>query len=197
MARFPYLRAGGSAAFHRHHWAGLGRELRPGLIAAVSTEATVPVVIDGAGNCHVYVDASADLDMAETGRAPVEFADPLNPFGDSSGGKASLKAAESLQHGQTAATILDLNGDAVQDMLAVDSNRDVWAVFGTREVGQALGATISLTRKVSGPVTVTVRAKGRCLGMHVLRPGVPVFVGREQPGPTSRRPVMNMVTKGC
>jgi adenosylcobinamide-GDP ribazoletransferase len=34
MARFPYLRAGGSAAFHRHHWAGLGRELRPGLIAA-------------------------------------------------------------------------------------------------------------------------------------------------------------------
>ncbi len=26
--------------------------------------ATVPVVIDGDGNCHVYVDAAADLDMA-------------------------------------------------------------------------------------------------------------------------------------
>jgi hypothetical protein len=124
-----------------------------------------------------------ELDMAETGRAPVEFADPLNPFGDSSGAKASLKAAESLQHGQTAATILDLNGDAAQDMLAVDSKRDVWAVFGTREVGRALGATISLTPEAPGPITVTVRAKGRCLGMHVLRPGVPVFVGREQPGP--------------
>jgi glutamate-5-semialdehyde dehydrogenase len=37
----------------------------PGLIAAVEAEATVPVVIDGAGNCHVYVDASADPDMAE------------------------------------------------------------------------------------------------------------------------------------
>jgi glutamate-5-semialdehyde dehydrogenase len=37
----------------------------PGLIAAVESEATVPVVIDGAGNCHVYVDASADPDTAE------------------------------------------------------------------------------------------------------------------------------------
>ncbi len=32
MAWFPYLRPGGSAAFHRHHWAGLGRELRPTLV---------------------------------------------------------------------------------------------------------------------------------------------------------------------
>ncbi len=37
----------------------------PGLIAAIEEEATVPVVIDGAGNCHVYVDAAADLDEAE------------------------------------------------------------------------------------------------------------------------------------
>jgi glutamate-5-semialdehyde dehydrogenase len=38
----------------------------PGLIAAIEAEATVPVVIDGAGNCHVYVHAAADLDDAET-----------------------------------------------------------------------------------------------------------------------------------
>lgn len=37
----------------------------PGLIAAIEAEATVPFVIDGAGNCHVYVDAAADLGMAE------------------------------------------------------------------------------------------------------------------------------------
>jgi len=37
----------------------------PGLIAAVEEHATVPVVIDGAGNCHVYVDAAADLAEAE------------------------------------------------------------------------------------------------------------------------------------
>ena len=36
----------------------------PSLIASVLENATVPVVIDGAGNCHVYVDASADLDKA-------------------------------------------------------------------------------------------------------------------------------------
>lgn len=34
------------------------------LIQAVVTTATVPVIETGAGNCHVYVDASADLDMA-------------------------------------------------------------------------------------------------------------------------------------
>jgi glutamate-5-semialdehyde dehydrogenase len=34
------------------------------LIEAVLANATVPFVIDGDGNCHVYVDAAADLDMA-------------------------------------------------------------------------------------------------------------------------------------
>ena len=36
----------------------------PSLIKSVLDNATVPYVIDGDGNCHVYVDASADLDMA-------------------------------------------------------------------------------------------------------------------------------------
>jgi glutamate-5-semialdehyde dehydrogenase len=36
----------------------------PALIASVEENATVPTVIDGAGNCHMYVDASADLDLA-------------------------------------------------------------------------------------------------------------------------------------
>ena len=35
-----------------------------GLISTVLDHATVPYVIDGDGNCHVYVDAGADLDMA-------------------------------------------------------------------------------------------------------------------------------------
>jgi glutamate-5-semialdehyde dehydrogenase len=34
------------------------------LIQAILDNATVPFVIDGDGNCHVYVDATADLDMA-------------------------------------------------------------------------------------------------------------------------------------
>ncbi|MBA3653839.1 MAG: glutamate-5-semialdehyde dehydrogenase [Actinobacteria bacterium] len=36
----------------------------PSLIKAVLEHATVPYVIDGDGNCHVYVDEAADLDMA-------------------------------------------------------------------------------------------------------------------------------------
>lgn len=34
------------------------------LIQAVVTTATVPVIETGAGNCHVYVDSSSDIDMA-------------------------------------------------------------------------------------------------------------------------------------
>lgn len=35
-----------------------------GLIKAVATQANVPVIETGVGNCHIYVDASADLAMA-------------------------------------------------------------------------------------------------------------------------------------
>lgn len=35
-----------------------------GLIKAVVNQATVPVIETGTGNCHVYVDSSADLEMA-------------------------------------------------------------------------------------------------------------------------------------
>jgi glutamate-5-semialdehyde dehydrogenase len=37
----------------------------PGLIRAVMENATVPAIETGVGNCHVYVDASADLEMAK------------------------------------------------------------------------------------------------------------------------------------
>ncbi len=36
-----------------------------GLVSLVMEQATVPFVLDGDGNCHVYVDAAADLAMAE------------------------------------------------------------------------------------------------------------------------------------
>jgi glutamate-5-semialdehyde dehydrogenase len=37
----------------------------PALIQSIRDNATVPVIIDGDGNCHVYVDAAADLDEAQ------------------------------------------------------------------------------------------------------------------------------------
>lgn len=58
-------RAGGVALMHAR---GLVDLLVPrggaDLIRTVVREATVPVVETGVGNCHVYVDASADLAMA-------------------------------------------------------------------------------------------------------------------------------------
>ena len=36
----------------------------PALIASLVEQATVPYVVDGDGNCHVYVDGAADLAMA-------------------------------------------------------------------------------------------------------------------------------------
>lgn len=36
-----------------------------GLINRIVTESTVPVIETGVGNCHVYVDEAADLDIAE------------------------------------------------------------------------------------------------------------------------------------
>jgi glutamate-5-semialdehyde dehydrogenase len=36
----------------------------PALIQSIRDNATVPVIIDGDGNCHVYVDAAADLEVA-------------------------------------------------------------------------------------------------------------------------------------
>src|SRR5437762_4333150 len=38
----------------------------PALLQSIRDNAKVPVIIDGDGNCHVYVDAAADLDEALT-----------------------------------------------------------------------------------------------------------------------------------
>ena len=43
-----------------------------GLINFVVENATVPVIETGVGNVHVYVDAAADLDMAERDRGEFE-----------------------------------------------------------------------------------------------------------------------------
>ncbi len=37
----------------------------PSLLKAINDNATVPVIVDGDGNCHIYIDDSADLKMAE------------------------------------------------------------------------------------------------------------------------------------
>ena len=83
------------------------------LIASIKQHATVPFVIDGDGNCHVYVDAAADLDMAET---IVLNAKTQRP--------SVCNAAESLVvHAQVAAQILPRPDTALADVELVGDAR--------------------------------------------------------------------------
>ena len=65
MARFPYLRPGGTAAFHREHWAGLTRELRPTallvLLVVVIDMAVAGWVVAGSGASKAVLAGLAGL----------------------------------------------------------------------------------------------------------------------------------------
>jgi glutamate-5-semialdehyde dehydrogenase len=79
----------------------------PSLIASILEHATVPYVIDGDGNCHVYVDATADLAAAA---AIVENAKVQRP--------SVCNAAETLLvHRNVAANFLD---DVVERLEGVE-----------------------------------------------------------------------------
>jgi adenosylcobinamide-GDP ribazoletransferase len=57
MARFPYLRHRGTAAFHRRHWQGLARELRPTAVTA----AALLLALAGAGATGLAAAALAGI----------------------------------------------------------------------------------------------------------------------------------------
>jgi adenosylcobinamide-GDP ribazoletransferase len=61
MARFPYLRPGGTAAFHREHWAGLAVELRP---TALLVLLLVPLMVNPGAAGPLGVWAGSGLGMA-------------------------------------------------------------------------------------------------------------------------------------
>jgi glutamate-5-semialdehyde dehydrogenase len=85
----------------------------PALIQAIREHATVPTVIDGDGNCHVYVDAAADLVMAE---AIVVNAKTQRP--------GVCNAAESLLvHRSVADTLLPRLADALAGVELVGDER--------------------------------------------------------------------------
>jgi glutamate-5-semialdehyde dehydrogenase len=85
----------------------------PSLIASVLENARVPYVIDGDGNCHVYVDAAADLDEA---LAIVVNAKTQRP--------SVCNAAESLVvHGAVAAAFLPRAVEALDGVELVGDAR--------------------------------------------------------------------------
>ncbi|MFC0082603.1 glutamate-5-semialdehyde dehydrogenase [Aciditerrimonas ferrireducens] len=83
------------------------------LLAAVRQYATVPTIIDGEGNCHVYVDRAADLAMAE---AIVVNAKTQRP--------SVCNAAETLLvHAEVAETFLPRVAAALQGVELVGDER--------------------------------------------------------------------------
>ncbi|MDP8976701.1 MAG: glutamate-5-semialdehyde dehydrogenase [Actinomycetota bacterium] len=101
------------------------------LIQAVLDNATVPYVIDGDGNCHVYVDESADLDMA---LAIVVNAKTQRP--------SVCNAAESLVvHEAVAERFLPLAADALQGVELLGDERTMAILPGIAPADDvALGA---------------------------------------------------------
>jgi glutamate-5-semialdehyde dehydrogenase len=96
------------------------------LIQAVLDHATVPFVIDGDGNCHVYVDASADLDMALSILVNAKTQRP-----------SVCNAAESLVvHAAVAADFLPAAAAALQGVELVGDDR-AGAILGPGRIGAA------------------------------------------------------------
>jgi glutamate-5-semialdehyde dehydrogenase len=96
------------------------------LIEAVLANATVPFVIDGDGNCHVYVDAAADLDMA---LEIVVNAKTQRP--------SVCNAAESLLvHHAVAETFLPRVADAMEGVELVGDER-ARRIVGSARMGPA------------------------------------------------------------
>ncbi len=110
------------------------------LIASIEEHATVPYVIDGIGNCHVYVDAAADLDMAE---AIVVNAKTQRP--------GVCNAAESLVvHRDVAAAFLPRIAAALVDvtLLGDEATRAILPEIGTATeedfASEFLGLSLSI-----------------------------------------------------
>jgi len=112
------------------------------LIASIKEHATVPYVIDGEGNCHIYVDAASDLAMAE---AIVVNAKTQRP--------GVCNAAESLLvHRAVAADFLPklaaampevaLAGDEATQMILPDAALATDADFGGEYLGLAMSVAI-------------------------------------------------------
>ncbi len=85
----------------------------PSLINSILENATVPYVIDGDGNCHVYIDAAADLGLAENVVVNAKMQRP-----------SVCNAAESLVvHSKVATAFLPRIAEALDGVELVGDNR--------------------------------------------------------------------------
>ena len=111
----------------------------PSLINSILENATVPYVIDGDGNCHVYVDAAADLGLAENVVVNAKMQRP-----------SVCNAAESLVvHSEIAAAFLPRIAEALDGVELVGDNRAQALVPSIAPAGNEDWSTEYLDLKMS------------------------------------------------
>ncbi len=111
----------------------------PSLIASILENATVPYVIDGDGNCHVYVDRAADLEMA---RDIVVNAKTQRP--------SVCNAAETLLvHEEVAEAFLPMAAAALEGVEIVGDDATRRLVQGAGRAGEADYGTEFLDMKLA------------------------------------------------
>jgi glutamate-5-semialdehyde dehydrogenase len=111
----------------------------PSLIASILENATVPYVIDGDGNCHVYVDAAADLSVAVE---IVHNAKTQRP--------SVCNAAETVVvHAEVAAAFLPRMADVLCDVELFGDERARALVPGMAAAGEDDWADEYLDRKLA------------------------------------------------
>ena len=111
----------------------------PSLINSILENATVPYVIDGDGNCHVYVDAAADLGLAENVVVNAKMQRP-----------SVCNAAESLVvHSEIAGAFLPRIAEALDGVELVGDNRAQALVPSIAPAGNEDWSTEYLDLKMS------------------------------------------------
>lgn len=120
----------------------------PGLVSLVREQATVPFVLDGDGNCHIYVDAAADLAMAGE---IVRNAKTQRP--------SVCNAAETLLvHGQVAAEFLPKLAAAMPDVVFYGDATTRALVPRAEPAGEAEYATEFLDLRLAVAVVADIDA---------------------------------------
>lgn len=126
-----------------------------------------------------------ELELSGGGNAPAaaDTVDPFAPAAPAGESGPKLKSAVSLQKGQSAGTVLDLNGDGTADLLAVDAEGQIWVLFGkVSDGGTAIQVSLALSPGERSPLTVGIYRGARCIAVHVVSPGRPAFTGCAEPG---------------
>jgi len=97
---------------------------------------------------------------------------------------STLASAPSINEGQQAATIADVDGDDAPDMVVVTTDGDLWVLGRSARKPPVLGITVRLRPGVTaGPVRLVAFDGTRCLGVRNLGPAAPLYFGKAEKGP--------------